>query len=135
MTPQARPTAGTYRARADRQRRHDLYQAAIVAGAQGRTRGLAHALCAAPRQTSRYSAMISALLGTRGLLLGLPEASACSAIKSNLAFQIASSMPYSGGLGTDRSLFRASRPATRRAPAGASSSVGAAKPMRRAASA
>jgi hypothetical protein len=52
-----------------------------------------NAFGAAPVHTSRYSVMISALSGTRGLLPGLPDASACSAISSILPFQTASSMP------------------------------------------
>lgn len=50
-------------------------------------------LAAAPIQTSRYSPMISAAVGTRGLFAGLPDASACSAISAILPVHAASSIP------------------------------------------
>ena len=52
-----------------------------------------HAFAAAPVHTSRYSATICAASGTRGLLPGLPDASACSAISAILLFQSASLIP------------------------------------------
>src|SRR5580692_5724092 len=89
-------------------------------------------LTAAPVHTARYSATISVAFGTRGLLLGLPEASACSAISAILPFQSASEMPNPDGVGTDNSLLSASSPVTSFAAATPSPSRSLANPETRA---
>ena len=57
----------------------------------------AYALAGAPVHTSRYSATISAASGTRGLLPGLPDASACVCHQLHLAVPVGLLDPVSGG--------------------------------------
>ena len=58
-------------------------------------------------QTCLYKSMISSELGILGLFAGEPETSACSAIISKESNHVLSLIPYSAGLGTDKSLLRA----------------------------